>query len=368
MSGLLGIATKYAECLLAVKYRVRTEDGSMAGGPMYVLEYGLGQKWLGLLFAVFTAIAAFGIGCMVQSNAIAEMMDAEFRIPKAVTGILLAVLVAAVIVGGIRSIAKVCDRLVPFMAIFYVLGCLIILALTWRTIPATLWLIVKDAFTGHAAAGGFAGATVMMALRYGVARGLFSNESGLGSAPIVSAAAQTRNSVRTALVAASGAFWDTVVICALTGIVIINSGLWTQEGLDATKLTHAAFGTLPFRIGQIVLTVGLLTFVFSTILGWSYYAEKAVEYLFGKVAILPYKVIFVILVAAGAILLPKVVWDFADLANGLMDVPNLISLFLLSHVIVKETDKYLWHGDVNALSDDPVIEVNTMRRGRKSGN
>ena len=365
ISGLFGIATKYAESLLAVKYRVRTEDGSMAGGPMYVLEYGLGQRWLGLLFASFTAFAAFGIGCMVQSNAIAEMMHTEFSIPKAVTGIVLAVLVAAVIVGGIRSIAQVCNRLVPFMAAFYILGCLIILGMTYETIPAALWLIVKDAFTGQAAAGGFAGATVMMAMRYGVARGLFSNESGLGSAPIVSAAAQTKNSVRQALVAASGAFWDTVVICALTGIVIINSGLWTQ-GLNDTQLTHAAFGSLPFHIGQVVLTVGLLTFVFSTILGWSYYAEKAIEYLFGKVAILPYKVVFVILVVVGAVLLPKVVWDFADLANGLMAIPNLISLLLLSKVIVAETDKYLWHGDVEMESQDPVIEVHTMQR-RKGG-
>ena len=252
------------------------------------------------------------------------------------------------------------------MAVFYILGCLIILIMTADTVPATIMLIIDSAFNGQAATGGFAGSTVMMAMRYGVARGLFSNESGLGSAPIVAAAAQTRNSVKQALVSASGTFWDTVVICALTGIVIVNSGLWNQ-GLDGNHLTHAAFGHLPFSIGQIILTVGLLTFVFSTILGWSYYAEKAVEYLFGKIAILPYRLVFIALIFVGAVFSLNVVWDFADLANGLMAIPNLISLLLLNGVIVKETRKYLWNNNLETDSGDPVLEINTMKRAAISG-
>ena len=352
LTGVFGIATKYAESLLAVKYRVRTEDGTMAGGPMYVLEYGLKQKWLAVLFALFTAIAAFGIGCMVQANSIASMVEKQFNIPTWASGIALMLLAGAVIVGGIKSIARVCNKLVPFMAVFYVLGCLLILILTADTVPATIVLIIDSAFNGQAATGGFAGSTVMMAMRYGVARGLFSNESGLGSAPIVASA--------------SGTFWDTVIICAMTGIVIVNSGLWDQ-GLDGNHLTHAAFGSLPFSIGQIVLTVGLLTFVFSTILGWSYYAEKAVEYLFGKIAILPYRLVFIALIFVGAVFSLNVVWDFADLANGLMAIPNLISLLLLNGVIVKETKKYLWDDNLEADSDDPVLEINTMKRAAISG-
>ncbi len=366
LTGVFGIATKYAESLLAVKYRVRTEDGSMAGGPMYVLEYGLKQKWLAVLFALFTAIAAFGIGCMVQANSIASMVEKQFSIPAWITGVVLMLLTGAVVVGGIKSIARVCNKLVPFMAVFYILGCLIILIMTADTVPATIMLIIDSAFNGQAATGGFAGSTVMMAMRYGVARGLFSNESGLGSAPIVAAAAQTRNSVKQALVSASGTFWDTVVICALTGIVIVNSGLWNQ-GLDGNHLTHAAFGHLPFSIGQIILTVGLLTFVFSTILGWSYYAEKAVEYLFGKIAILPYRLVFIALIFVGAVFSLNVVWDFADLANGLMAIPNLISLLLLNGVIVKETRKYLWNNNLETDSGDPVLEINTMKRAAISG-
>lgn len=361
LSGVFGIATKYAESLLAVKYRVRTEDGVMAGGPMYVLEYGLGKRWLAVLFALFTAIAAFGIGCTVQANSIASMVEKQFSIPTWQTGLGLTLLAGAVILGGIKSIAWVCNRLVPFMALFYILGCLIILAMTADTLLDTLVLILRSAFTGQAAGGGFAGATVMMAMRYGVARGLFSNESGLGSAPIVAAAAQTKNSVKQALISASGTFWDTVVVCALTGIVIINSGLWNQ-GMDGNHLTHAAFGQLPFGIGQIILTVALLTFVFSTILGWSYYAEKAIEYLFGGIAILPYRLVFIGFIFLGAIFSLQVVWDFADLANGLMSIPNLISLLLLQGVIVQETRKYLWNDNLDATSEDPVIEINTMKR------
>ena len=362
MTGVLGISTKYAESLLAVKYRVRTEDGSMAGGPMYVLEYALGMKWLAVLFAVFTAFAAFGIGCMTQCNAIASMMDQQFGVPPWVSAVALMILVGSVVVGGLKSIAWVCDKLVPFMAVFYIVGCLILLAATFSTVPATIALIVKSAFTGQAAGGGFAGATVMMAMRYGMARGLFSNESGLGSAPIVAAAAQTRNSVKQALVAASGTFWDTVIICALTGIVIVNSGFWMQEP-NGNKLAFAAFSNMPFHMGRVILSIGLFTFVFTTILAWCYFAEKAIEYLFGKRAILPYKIVFVGLIYVGSLFSLNLVWDFADLANGLMAIPNLISLLLLHKVVVAETEKYLWSGNLEAVSDDPVRQIDTRRKG-----
>ena len=266
VTGVLGIATKYGEALLAIKYRVVTARGQFAGGPMYVLERGLGLKWLGMLFALFTAIAAFGIGNLVQSNAIARMLSEQFSVPVAGTGTVLALVTALVILGGVRSIARVCSLLVPFMAVAYVAGCVLLLALGWRTLGDTIGIIFTSAFTGQAAVGGFAGATIMLVLRAGVARGIFSNESGLGSAPIVAAAAHTRNPVRQALVSSTGTFWDTVVICALTGLVLVNSGLW-QTGLKDEMLTHAAFGALP--LGSHILTFGLLTFVFSTIIGWS---------------------------------------------------------------------------------------------------
>lgn len=311
MTGVFGIATKYAESLLSVKYRVKTADGTMAGGPMYVLEYGMKNKPLAYMFALFGSVAAFGIGNTVQANSISNMMANQFQVPTWITGIALAVLTGIVIIGGVKRIASVCDKLVPFMAVFYVLGCVIILAMTFKTIPATIGLIVSSAFTGKAAVGGFAGSTIMMTARYGVARGLFSNESGLGSAPIVAAAAQTRNPVRQALVASTGTFWDTVIVCAMTGITIVNTGVW-NTGLNGGDLTNAAFGNIPV-IGPIVLTIGLMTFVFSTILGWSYYGEKCVEYLFhSKKAILPYRVLYTVAVYFGAVMSLAFVWDLAD--------------------------------------------------------
>jgi AGCS family alanine or glycine:cation symporter len=342
LTGVFGIATKYSEGLLAVKYRVKSPSGDMAGGPMYVLERGLGKRWLGILFALFTAVAAFGIGCMVQANSISTLAASTFHIPTWVTGLLLALLTAVVILGGIKSIARVCEILVPFMALFYILGCLYILVLHHATLPQTIALILNSAFTGHAAVGGFAGATIMMALRFGVARGLFSNESGLGSAPIVAAAAQTRNPVRQALVSSTGTFWDTVVVCLLTGLVLVNSADWTS-GTDGALLTKSAFAHIPV-VGPIVLTIGLLTFVFSTILGWSYYGEKAMEYLAGEKAVLPYRILWCIVVFLGSVFSLQFVWDFADLANGLMAIPNLIALLALSGVLVHETREYLWDG------------------------
>jgi len=296
LTGVFGIATKYSEALLSVKYRIKTASGMMAGGPMYVLERGLKLKWLGVVFASLTAVAAFGIGNMVQANSISSMVEHTFNISPWATGIVMTVLTAIVIIGGIKSIARVCEGLVPFMAIFYVLGCLVLLGLNIETVPQSIVLIVQSAFSGQAAIGGFLGAGMREAMRYGIARGLFSNESGLGSAPIVAAAAQTKNPVRQALVSSTGTFWDTVVVCAMTGIVLVNSGEWAN-GLKGAELTHAAFSDVPIA-GPIVLTTGLLTFVFSTILGWSYYGEKAAEYLFGVRVVQPYRWLWV-----GAVLL-----------------------------------------------------------------
>lgn len=340
LTGVFGIATKYSEALLAVKYRTTKEDGSFAGGPMYVLERGLNMKWLGIIFAALTAVTAFGIGNMVQANSISELAKTSMNIPPYITGIFLATLTGVVIIGGIKSIAKWCEKLVPFMAIFYVLGCFVLLAMNYQEIPHAFSLILEGAFSGTAVTGGFLGATMKEAIKMGVTRGLFSNESGLGSAPIVAAAAQTKNPVRQALVSSTGTFWDTVVICLVTGVVIVNSGEW-QTGLRGAELTHAAFEEIPV-IGSIVLTIGLLTFVFSTIIGWSYYGEKAIEYLAGSKAVKPYRILWVIFVLVGSLLSLPVVWTFADITNALMAIPNLTALLLLSGVIVAETKKYLW--------------------------
>lgn len=340
LTGVFGIATKYSEALLAVKYRVTMPDGSMAGGPMYVLERGLKMKWLGSIFAALTAVTAFGIGNMVQANSISALAEHSLNIPPFITGIILAALTAVVILGGIKSIAKWCEKLVPFMAIFYVLGCLYLLFANIKGIPASLSLIFNGAFSGTAVVGGFLGAGMKETIRFGIARGLFSNESGLGSAPIVAAAAQTKNPVRQALVSSTGTFWDTVVVCAMTGLVIVNSGDW-MKGLKGAQLTNAAFGEIPV-IGPFILTIGLLTFVFSTILGWSYYGEKSIEYLIGTKAIKPYRVLWVIFVLIGSMLSLPIVWTFADITNALMAIPNLVALLLLSGVIISETKKYLW--------------------------
>jgi AGCS family alanine or glycine:cation symporter len=319
----------------------------MAGGPMYVLERGLGVRWLGIAFAAFTAVAAFGIGCMVQANSISTLMKETLHVPPWVSGAVMTACTAGVILGGIKSIARVCEALVPFMAGFYVLGCAILLVMHAAVIPETLRLIVGGAFTPQAATGGFLGAGVREAMRYGIARGLFSNESGLGSAPIVAAAAQTKNPVRQALVSSTGTFWDTVVVCAMTGLVVVNSGEWTK-GLQGAALTHAAFDDVPY-VGPVVLTVGLLTFVFSTILGWSYYGEKAAEYLAGPRIVAPYRWLWVAAVMVGSLVTLPAVWSFADIANALMAVPNLVALIALNGVLVSETRRYLWSG---RLDDD----------------
>lgn len=338
LTGVFGIATKYGEAVLAVKYRVKLPNGQMAGGPMYALEHGLKCKWLGVVFAILTAIASFGIGNMTQANSIASLMKSSFAIETHVTGILLAVLTAAVILGGLRWIAKVCTFFVPIMALVYIAGCLVLLFQHFDRLPGTFQLILTSAFTGQAALGGFLGAGMKEAMRYGIARGLFSNESGMGSAPIVAAAAKTDDPVKQGLVSATGTFWDTVVICALTGLVIVASGDW-QQGLKGSDLTSAAFADMG-PIGPHLLTFGLFTFVLSTIFGWSYYGEKAVEYLVGSRALLPYRLLWVVAVYVGSVSHLDNVWNFSDIANGLMAIPNLIALLLLSGVIAAETRRY----------------------------
>lgn len=343
LTGVFGIATKYGEGLLAIKYRETTADGRMLGGPMYALEKGLGWKWMAVLFAIFTACASFGIGSTVQANAIATITHEAYGVPTTIVGIAVSLLVAAVVLGGVKSIARVCGFLVPFMALFYVLGCIYILSVNGSYVWPAIKLIVESAFSPQAASGGFAGTSVMLAARYGISRGLFSNESGMGSAPIVAAAARTRNPVRQALVSSTGTFWDTVVICAITGVVIVSSILAYPDisYTDGATLTKMAFDKIPY-VGKPLLSFGLLTFAFSTILGWSYYGERAVEYLKGKSWMLVYRVLFIISIFAGSVANLNVVWNLSDCTNALMAIPNLISLLLLNGVIVHETRKYLW--------------------------
>ena len=362
IAGIFGIATKYAEALIAVKYRVRTPDGKMQGGAMYALERGLGLKWLGVLFAALAALASFGIGCGTQINAIAEVIENNIPlpIPPIVVGIVGGLLTAIVIIGGINSIASVCEKLVPFMAAFYVLGCIIILGFNYDFILPAIGAIVRLAFTPGAVAGGLVGQGLMIAMRFGVARGLFSNESGMGSAPLVASAAQTRNPVRQALVSATGTFWDTVVVCLMTGLVLVstimkNPAINMADITDGGKLTTLAFSQIPV-LGPVILVVGIITFAWSTILGWSYYGERCAQYLWGKKAILPYKILFVSVVVVGPVLALDLVWTIADILNALMAIPNLIAVLLLSGVIAKETKYYLSHLDEVDTTEIPSVD------------
>ena len=345
LTGIFGMATKYAEGLLAVKYRVRSADGRTYGGPMYALERGLNMKWLAMLFAVFTALASFGIGCTVQANSIALLANETFGLPTWGVGLAVSVLTALVIMGGVKSIARVCMVLVPFMAMLYVVGCVVILCINSAYVWPAVQLIFKAAFNPSAAGGGFVGATVMMAARYGIARGLFSNESGMGSAPIVAAAAQTRNPVRQALVSSTGTFWDTVVICALTGLVLVSSILAYPDisYADGAALTKVAFSKIPY-VGAPLLTFGILTFAFSTILGWSYYGESAVNYIEGRRINRFYRILYIVALFFGSIISLDIIWNIADCMNALMAIPNLVALLLLSGVAASETRKYLWAG------------------------
>ena len=350
LTGIFGMSTKYAEGLLAVKYRIKAEDGRMYGGPMYALERGLNMRWLAIAFAIFTALASFGIGCTVQANSIALLANETFNIPTWAVGLIVCGLTASVILGGVKAIARVCTILVPFMAVFYVIGCIIILVLNSQYVWPAIQLIGYAAFNPEAAGGGFVGATVMMAARYGIARGLFSNESGLGSAPIVAAAAQTRNPVRQALVSSTGTFWDTVIICALTGLVLVSSILAYPDisYADGAALTKVAFSKIPY-IGAPLLTFGILTFAFSTILGWSYYGESAVNYIEHHRTNRFYRILYIVALFFGSIINLDIIWNIADCMNALMAIPNLVALLLLSGVAAKETKKYLW---ANRLDDE----------------
>ena len=358
LTGVFGIATKYSEGLLAIKYRVKTKDGRMLGGPMYALDKGLGYKWLGILFCIFASIASFGIGNAVQANAISEnlsLLAADWVTPertKMIVGFVLAAVVGFVIIGGVKSIARWCTALVPMMALLYVLGCTYILCVNHSYLGEAVSLIFHEAFSLKAVGGGTAGTVLMVAARYGIARGLFSNESGMGSAPIVAAAAQTRNPVRQALVSSSGTFWDTVVICAVTGLVIVSSIIAYPEisQEDGGMLTKKAFGMIPY-VGTPILTFGIITFAFSTILGWSYYGERAMEYLAGRRSIVFYRIVYILLVFSGSTMSLALVWNLADIMNALMAVPNLISLLLLSGVIAKDTKHYLWNKNLDEESE-----------------
>ncbi|HDR0738559.1 sodium:alanine symporter family protein [Pasteurella multocida] len=339
---LLGMATKYAECLLAVKYRVRDKQGFMAGGPMYYIERGLGIKWLAKLFALFGILVAFfGIGTFPQINAITHAMQDTFSVPIPLTASIITALVALIILGGVRRIAIVSSYVVPFMAVLYVLTSLIILAINWQVVPQAIGLIIYSAFNPTAALGGALGYTVMKAIQSGVARGIFSNESGLGSAPIAAAAAQTKEPVRQGLISMTGTFLDTIVVCSMTGIVLVITGAWQSTEIAGAALTNHAFSTgLGSNLGGTIVTVGLLFFAFTTILGWCYYGERCFVYLAGTSKLKAYRFIFIVLVGCGAFIHLDVIWILADIVNGLMALPNLVALIGLRHVIVSETEAY----------------------------
>lgn len=340
ITALFGMATKYAEAVLAVKYRETDDDGRFVGGPMYYIKNGLGKKWhwLGFLFALFGTIAAFGIGNMVQSNSVADALHSNFAVDTNLTGIVIAGLAALVILGGIKRIGTVASKLVPIMAIFYITGSLIIIFANITEVPAALAIIVDSAFNGHAAVGGFTGATIMMAIQFGIARGIFSNEAGLGSAPIAHAAAQTNNPVRQGMVGMLGTFIDTIIICTMTALVIIISGAWTSGETGASLSSLAYASSLP--LGEYVITFGLVIFAFTTILGWSYYGERCAEFIFGTKIILPYRLLWIAAVFIGASQKVNLIWILADVMNGFMAIPNLIALALLSPIVFKITKEY----------------------------
>lgn len=337
ITGLFGMATKYSEAVLAVKYRTVDKNGRQCGGPMYYIEKGLGIKWLAVLFAIFTSISAFGIGDMVQANTVASSVNNTWGIPLWVTGIVLTIATGLVLVGGIKGIARVTSVLVPFMIIFYIVASIAIILIFINKVPSAILLILKKAFTPASAVGGFCGAGVMQAIRMGVARGIFSNESGLGSSPIAAAAAQTKGPVTQALVSMTQTFIDTVIVCMLTGLVIIITGAW-ETGKNAAELSLEAFSRgLPGNLGVFVVQIGIILFAYSTLIGWSYYGEKAMEYLFSERIILPYRIVFCIFVYLGCVTKLEQVWNFADIMNGLMALPNLVALIVLSGVVVSET-------------------------------
>ena len=371
LTGVFGIATKYSESLIGVKYRVKTSDGRMLGGAMYALERGFKFKILAVLFALFALLASFGIGSGVQVNAISNIMNNTFdlgtvnlfgqdaSVISIIVGVLVAAITAVVIFGGIKSISRVCELLVPFMAVFYVLGCLIILGMNFDVLGKTFEMIFQDAFSLKSVAGGFLGSSLMLAARYGIARGLFSNESGMGSAPIVASAAQTRNPVRQAMISSTGTFWDTVVVCLMTGLVLVSSIIKNPaiDVSDGGDLTYKAFQQIPV-IGTPILVIGIAAFAYSTILGWSYYGERCVEYLFGRGGMIPYKLIFVFILLIGPVIKLDLVWTMADIFNALMSIPNLIAVVVLSPVVVKETNYYLYGNRLDEYDKTKLPVVN----------
>ena len=365
LTGVFGMATKYAETVIAVKYRVKSENGTMIGGAMYALERGLHARWAGILFALLASLCGFGIGCMVQANAVVGNITQNFSVPPLPVAIALSVLVALVIIGGIRSITRVAEKLVPFMALFYFIGCLVILVMNADVLGQAVGTIFTSAFSAKAIGGGFIGSTVAAACRYGFARGLFSNESGMGSAPLVASAAQTRNPKRQALVSMTGTFWDTVVICLMTGLVLVSCVIKypTVDGLsgDGSVLTSQAFSMIP-HIGLPVLVIGLVTFAFSTILGWYYYGERCAVYLFGEKVILLYKILWVVGVFVGSMMKIGLVWDLADLMNGLMAIPNIFAVLLLSGVIAKETRRYAGNR-IDDVDQTPIPVLKNADKG-----
>ncbi|TCP95748.1 AGCS family alanine or glycine:cation symporter [Cricetibacter osteomyelitidis] len=350
---LLGMATKYAECVLAVKYRVRDKNGFMAGGPMYYIERGLGLKWLAKLFAVFGILVAFfGIGTFPQINAITHAMQDTFNVDIVYTAAVITLLVGLIILGGVKRIANVASVIVPFMAVLYVTTSLIILILNIDKLPAAFALIIESAFNPTAALGGALGFTVMKAIQSGVARGIFSNESGLGSAPIAAAAAQTKEPVRQGLISMTGTFLDTIIVCSMTGLVLVITGVW-QSGQEGAAVTNAAFVMgLGTEIGALIVTIGLLFFAFTTILGWCYYGERCFVYLAGIKGIKIYRTLFIILVGCGAFIKLDVIWILADIVNGLMAFPNLIALIGLRNVVVEETKDYFRRLKNNEINEN----------------
>lgn len=346
MTGILGMSTKYAESMLAVKYRIKDRNGFVHGGPMYTILLGLKSRWMAVAFAVIASIAVLGTGNLVQSNAIAAIVHETFAVPHIVTGLCVAVFVALVIVGGLQSIARVCTCMVPFMSVIYLAGCFILLVMNFAYLDDAVCLIVKCAFTPKAAAGGMLGYGFMAAARYGIARGLFSNEAGMGSEPIVAATAQTRNAVRQGLVSYTGTFC-TIIICAMTGLVLVSCSLAHPEAVSLSNkdiLTQACFTQIPI-VGKYILAFAIFAFASTTLLGWFYYGEECIRFLWSsKAALVGYKVIYILFALLGALGSLSIVWDFADLANGLMVIPNVISLLLLRKIVVAETEKYLWSG------------------------
>ena len=343
IAAFFGMATKYAEGLLAVKYRSVDTNGEIAGGPMFYIRNGLGEKWkpLAVFFAIACILVAFlGIGTFPQVNAIVDSMAITFAFPRVATDVILTVFIAAVTIGGLQSISKVASKLIPFMALFYIAISLGLIVLFIDRLPSAITLILDGAFTGTAAAGGFAGSTIMIAMQNGIARGVFSNESGLGSAPIAAAAAKTKWPAEQGLISMTGTFIDTIIICTMTGLALVLTGVWQGDAAGAA-MTTAAFASTYGSVGSQLLTISLILFAFTTILGWNYYGERAVIYLTGTKGVLPYRLIFIVLIASGAFLKLEAIWVLADIVNGLMAIPNLIALIALSGVVVAETNRYI---------------------------